>query len=147
MSEGIPEPILFLLFLGFFVLSGFYPLWRKVSNKLRRIGNPKLNKRDQVMPEEASRQPYPQQQLDDFEIFVLERLAQNGRQRLTRGQINSRLHLEPTQLKTALRSLINKGMIDMEISALFTIRYFLSASGRSYAQEQGIVTQLHSVEI
>lgn len=147
MSEGIPEPILFLLFLGFFVLSGFYPLWRKVSYKLRRIRNPGLKNQAQAMPGGTSQQPYPELQLDDFEFFILERLAQDGRQRLTRGQINSRLHLEPDRLKEALRSLINKGMIDMEISALFTIRYFLSARGRSYVQEQGIITQLHSVEI
>ncbi len=146
--SDLPQHILFSIFLLLFVLIGVYPAWKKTAAMLRKV----LQK---ASPAEASdnvqvstdmadfhAEPYQNSHLNDFEIFVLRRLAQESRKALSRRQINADLHLEAPMLKAALQSLLKRGLISMSLGYLSGLRFYLSASGRNYAIEQGFIPSI-----
>lgn len=148
--SDLPQPILFIIFLALFVLSGLYPAWKKLAaiirKTLKQIEQPEKTATN-IYAEAPStaHKPPADLQLNDFELFILNRLAQSYGKSLTRKQINAGLHLEPQIVKTSLKSLLNKGLIYLQISSLFSLRYSLSETGHQYALEQGLITRLHNV--
>ena len=140
----------FIIFLLMFIVLGIYPVWKKTTSMIGKAlkgmeqSEAAANVQFQEQPNTAAA-PHTNPELTDFESFVLCQLAQNQPKSLTRKKLNSNLHLEPVDLKSALRSLADQGLIYMEISSLFRFRYRLSDSGYQYAIERGFIAPLHTI--
>jgi DNA-binding MarR family transcriptional regulator len=147
--SDLPESIQFIAFLLIFVLIGVYPAWKKTAAMIRKALQKaaKQEQADTIQMADDLFEPSIDQHLDaqlnDFEIFIIRRLAQNSKKGLSRRKINAALHLEPATLKTALNSLLRRGLIHMSVSYFFGIRYHLSATGHDYAIDQGFIPSLH----
>ncbi len=145
LLSDLPLSFLFLFFLLIFVLIGLYPAWQRTAAKIRK------HLQASGKPQEPLPEPFKSEQtaifsgqqttlaLNDFEIFVLKRLAQNGGKALSRKQINADLHLEPAILSTTLESLRRRRLIQIAMTPLLGIRFYLSENGRDYAIEQGFI--------
>lgn len=146
----LPQTFPFIIFLLLFIVFIIYPAWKKTSARIRKAlkdieageATPGFKLQGQAAKSTGQATTL---ELTDFENFVLWQLAQTESQYLTRKQLIARLHLEPKDLKTALRSLADKGMIYMEVSSWFKIRYLLSESGYQYATGRGFITNLHNI--
>lgn len=145
-----PESIPFVIFLLLFVLSGLYPAWKKSAALIRKaLKESEQGKIAQTIPLERQALPSVTSpgdlNLSDFEGFVFWQMVQNEPKSLTRRQLTNNLHLEPKDLKPALLSLAEKGLIYLEISSWFRLRYRLAEKGYRYAAEQGYITARHIV--
>lgn len=144
-----PQTIPFILFLLIFIVIGIYPAWKKTAAMIRKAlkENEQHNTTPtvQLQDHSATATQLRDLQLSDFDNFVLWQLAQNQPKCLTGKQLNATLHLEPADLKNALRSLADNGLIYLELSSWFKLRYRLSETGYQYAIEQGFITSLHDI--
>lgn len=148
LSE-LPMSILFLLFLGLFVLVGLYPAWKRTATKLKRLMRERTGEgvfmddmgsgEEEVFSGQAAFAA-----LDDFEIMVLRRLAQNGDKGLTVRQLDADLFLGKETVTGALQGLMKKGLVFVAISPLFRFRFYLSEPGRAYAIEHEFIPELHA---
>ena len=144
--SDLPMPIMFLFFLLLFLLVGIYPAWKRTAAKLRGL----LKGQEQegglsagdFETELAVEQPLSAP-MDDFEIMVLRRLAQNGSKGLTRKQIDADLFLGKETVIKSLQALMRRGMIYLAISPLFSFRFYLSDQGYSYAIEHEFIPRVH----
>lgn len=149
--SDLPQSILFIIFLLLFVLIGVYPTWKKTAALLRNALRKAETQTDsdilQVTSDQASSHTdqHDAAQLNDFEIFILRRLAQDNDKALSRRQINAELHLEPQMLRPALTSLLQRGLIRLSIGFIGGIRYYLTAAGYNYAIDQGFITSVHQL--
>lgn len=147
--SDFPQSILFIIFLLLFVLVGIYPTWKKTAamlrETLRNAKSAEIDDDSQPCVEQADffAEQQLSTQLNDFELFILKRLAQEPDKPLSRRQINAALHLETAMLKAALGSLQQRSLLRMTVGNLSGIRYSLSASGRSYAINQGFIPCIH----
>ncbi len=142
--DDLPQAIQFIIFLALFVLLGIYPAWKKTA-RLIRDALRKAKTAEDTAPTTPS-EPDEQQlhaQLNDFEIFILRRLAGESQKALSRRKINAELHLELPMLKAALKSLQHRGLIRVSVGNLRGLRFSLSSSGRSYAIEKGFIPRIH----
>jgi len=146
--SDLPQSILFTIFLLLFVLIGVYPTWKKTAALLRRALQKNEQAADSDILTTSSEQAgfhadqHHAAQLNDFETFILHRLAQNSSKALSRRQINAELHLEPQMLKPALESLLQRGLLRMSIGFIGGTRYYLTASGYNYAIDQGFIPNI-----
>lgn len=142
----LSQPIMFLLFLVLFVLLGIYPAWQKTAAIIRKFlaasNRPDSTDKD-ILPSEPTNfvaKLQPTLQLDTLESIVFQRFVMTDGKSLSRKQINADLHLEPAHLKTALDSLLHRGLLQITITALPIIRFQLTEQGRDYAQDSGAIT-------
>ena len=148
-ETGLPQYILFLFFLVLFVVTGIYPAWKRLAERIRIILGEAAEETGAGRPTQKKAPAdglisVPDEPLSDFELFILNHLAQQDKHKLTRKQLNANLHLEPEPLKTGLKSLARKGFISLEISSFFQPRYALTDKGYRYAVEQGFITPLQA---
>ena len=144
LSQSIP----FLIFLVLFVLLGIYPVWQRIATIVRKIladsNNPEAIDSDISAGEPAGSfaEQQPTHQLDTLESIVFQQLVMNDGKSLSRKQLNAGLHLEPARLKTALDSLLHRGLLKVTMTALPIVRFRLTERGRNYARETGAVLPL-----
>ena len=146
----LPLKVLFLAFILLFVLIGIYPAWQRSARKIRKF----LQTQSQALEPltelfespsaEPAQEPPQDPQLDDFELLVLWRLAQNYPKTSSRKQLQNTLHFEPQVLNQTLASLADKQLIQFSVSSLFGLRYALSDLGRRLAHAQGFIPEIHS---
>lgn len=146
--SDLPLTLLVALFLALFVLVGIYPALQRFAESLRKLTQPGAQ---QKKPAVASRadvhaeifagQP-GSRPLNDFEIIVLRRLAQANKA-LTLKQVNAPLLLGTDVFHKTLRSLHQRGMIEVKVSSLLGQRFVLSEAGHRYAVEQGYLVEIH----
>ena len=141
--DDLPQSILFLIFLALFVLLGIYPAWQRTAAIIRKIlaayNKSASSNNDSYAnePTEIFDEQQPTLQLDTLESIVFQRLVQSDGKSLSRKQINADLHLQPLMLKTALESLLRRGLLRITMTALPIIRFQLTEKGRIYAQKTG----------
>ena len=147
----LPQSVMFLLFLSLFVLVGIYPVWQRLSVKIRKTLKAQY---ESGVPVEDGGNSFEYDQealfvdplittpLNDYEVFVLRRLAQSDGVALSRKKITADLFLGPVNIKSALDSLLKRGMLHIGISYLLGIRFSLSERGRNYALGQGFVVSM-----
>ena len=144
----LPMALMFLIFLLLFVVIGIYPAFQRGARHLRRFIRERQRQVWSQIEVLSNAQPTsfetPQQAvtLNDFEIFVLRRLAQARGKGLTRLQINADLHFDPVIVKSALASLIERGLVQIALPFLFRLRYGLTSRGEAFAIEQGYLPKL-----
>jgi DNA-binding MarR family transcriptional regulator len=138
-----------VLFLTVFVLIGINPALQKVAARLRQLldsatqrKDPAATRMENVHAELFANQ-YSSRQLNDFEIFVIRRLAQASDKALSRKQLNETLHLSPGILNKTLKSLHRRKLIKVKMSTLLGPRFALSETGRRYALEEGYIIEVH----
>jgi len=144
----LPMALMFLIFLLLFVVIGIYPAFQRAGRRLRRF----IREHEKLVWSQvevlSSAQPTsfetPHQvvSLNDFEIFILRRLAQAGGKGLTRRQINADLHFDPVIVKSALAALIERGLVQVALPLPLRLRYGLSPEGREFAIDQGYLPRL-----
>lgn len=147
LSE-MPLPTMIILFLAVFVLIGIYPALKRSAEKLRKhldaAAQAKHPLAALIAPLQARVSASPASgPLNDYEIIVLQRIAQAGGKALTRQQVNAPLLFGKEILNRTLRSLNSRGLVDLKLSPLRTHRFTLSEAGRRYAVAQGFVIALH----
>jgi uncharacterized membrane protein len=145
----LPLSVLVILFLAVFVLVGIYPALERAATKLRKLVHitaqskkPVAALLDDLHAELFAQQPTTGP-LNDFEIFVLRRLAQARGKALTRKQVNSTLLFSKKTIHKTLRSLNRRGLVHVKMSLLLQQRFALSEAGRRYAIEQGYIVHVH----
>lgn len=148
MLPDLPESVLFLFFLLFFVIAGIYPAWQKAAPTIRKF----FADRTGTDGRSSGRFPGTQTntfeksessaQLSDYDLFVFRLLAQAGKQGLSRKQIAAELHLESAMVKTALAALNARQLIQISIKYSIFIRFHLSPTGYAQAVEQGVVPRI-----
>lgn len=139
----LPQSILFIIFLLLFVLVGVYPTWKKTAALLRAAlqkaaapdGSEILETTQEQDGDQADRQLAAE--LNDFEIFILRRLAQERNKALSRRKINADLHLETPMFNSAIESLLQRGLVRATFGLPLGLRYSLSATGQNYTRQQG----------
>jgi len=142
-SADLSTAILFILFLMLFVAIGIFPAWKRTAGRLRDL----LARRAQPgqLDADAAEVPAPilsggegeSLRLDDFDIFVLRRLAQAGGQGLSRRQLQAALHFELPLIGKTLASLQQRGLVEVVMPFGFGSRFCLSARGRAFAAGEG----------
>ncbi len=147
--SDLPLSTLVLFFLLIFVLIGLYPAWQRTAARIRKVlqsaemsegplSGPLNRGHRAVTEEQPSSAP-----LNDFEIIVLRRVAQNGGKAFSRKQLNAELHLESAILQQTLKSLYRRGLVQLIVTPWFGQRYYLSEKGRAYALAQGFILEIH----
>jgi hypothetical protein len=142
-SVDVPMTIMFVVFLVLFLGSFLYPVWKSRAAKLRDLlRSRRASRGPAVGPIEeplAATFETPRQQLllNDFDVFILRRLALAGRRGLSRRQLQAELHFSPGLTGKTLASLQERGLIRMVMPLGFASRFCLSARGRDFAVEQG----------
>ncbi len=139
LSADLSTAILFILFLMLFVAIGIFPAWKRTARRLRDL----LARRAQPGPPAAGAEEGESLRLDDFDIFVLRRLAQAGGQGLSRRQLQAALHFEPLLLGKTLASLQERGLVEVVMPLGFGSRLCLSARGRAFAAREGYLPSIH----
>lgn len=147
--SDLPLTILVALFLVVFVLIGIQPALQRAAEKIRKLVH------SAVQPEQPAAAPladayaeiFVEQKdagpLNDFEIIVLRRFAQDGGKALTRKQVNAPLLLDTEVLRKTLKSLYRRDMIQVVmVSTLLGQRFVLSEAGYRYAVEQGYICKI-----
>jgi len=151
-SADLPMAIMFILFLMLFVAIGIYPAWKRTAVRLRNF----LRTREQLLRPgvgplaEPEEEPEPSTfelrrqalQLNDFEIFVLRRLAQAGAGGLSSRQLQAELHFDPPLVRKTLDSLLERGLVQEALPTLLGRRFHLSARGRDFAAGQGYLPEI-----
>ena len=147
--SDIPLSVQVVLFLTVFVLIGIHPAIKRGMAKVRKLldqatktGKPFTPLLDDAHTEIFSAYP-TSEQLNDFEIMVLRRIAQAGGRALSRKQVNEPLLFGDAVLLKTLKSLHRRRMISVRISRFLGQRFVLNEAGRRYAQEQGYIVQVH----
>lgn len=147
--SDLPMSVLFLLFLLLFLLIGLYPAWRRTAVKIRRLfRGGGLGRGLEVDDFEADQEILPDGQtsyapMSDFEVMVLRRIAQDAGRGVTRKQIDADLFLGKETVMEALRALMRRGLVDIVVSPLFSIKFYLSEQGRRYAIENEFIANIH----
>ena len=140
--------ILFIVFLMFFLAVGITPSWTRTAAKLRgllqrrrALRQPGIGTVEAPAPTtyETPRQTL---QLNDFDIFILRRLAQASPRGLSRRQLQAALHFTPPLVQSALAALQERGLVQMAAPIGLARRFRLSARGRDFAVAQGYLPQL-----
>ena len=144
--------ILFILFLMFFLAVGIAPSWKRTAAKLRGLLQQCRALRQPGVGTVAAPPPEPTPtsyetprqtlQLNDFDIFILRRLAQAGPRGLSRRQLQAALHFAPPLVQSTLAALQERGLVQMAAPLGFARRFRLSARGRDFAVAQGYLPQL-----
>lgn len=137
-----------MVFLLLFMLVGIYPAWKRTSAKIREFiqkhakpGGLSAGDLDAGQSAMFVSQPLTSP-LDDFEIMVLRRLAQNGAKGLTRKQIDADLFLGLETVKEALQSLLHRGLIHVAMTILLSVRFYLSEEGHAYALDHEFIPRI-----
>ncbi len=143
----LPLPILFLLFFWFFMLVGIYPLWKRVAARLRQARAARGERRRAgpevaAMPDDAAG---PSDQLDDFAIFLLRRLAQDAGKGISRRKLMAELHFEPPVVDRGLRALVALGLVAAVRRLPFGTRFRLTHQGHEFAVAQGFIPRILEV--
>lgn len=148
LSE-MPLPAMIILFLAVFVLIGIYPALKRSAEKLRQHLDAAAQARQPFaallapLKASVSGRPATSGPLNDYEIIVLQRIAQAGGRALTRQQVNAPLLFGKEVLNRTLKSLNRRGLVDLRLSLLRMQRFVLSEAGRRYAVTQGFIIPLH----
>lgn len=148
MLADLPESVLFLIFLLFFLVAGIYPVWQKAAPKIREF----FKQQSESAGHSSVRFPGTQtptferaqlsQNLTDYDLFVFRALAQAGKKGLSRKQIATQLHLEPMMIRAALGALNRRHLVRMSIKYSILVRFHLSPQGYELALEQGVVPRI-----
>lgn len=144
-----PMRLLVALFLMGFVLIGINPALQKVAARLRKLIRSATQQKNLVgahlddVHAEIFAEHRASEQLNDFEIIVIRRLAQAGGKALSRKQLNAPLLLGSAILHKTLKSLYRRRLILVKVSTLFGQRFILSETGRRFALEQGYIVNIH----
>lgn len=147
-SVDVPMAIMFAVFLAFFLAVFLYPAWKEGAARLRRLLRPHHPRRGPATGSveepmattfETRRQRL---QLNDFDIFILRRLALAGRRGLSRRQLQAELHFSSPLTRKTLASLQERGLVLTIMPLGFASRFRLSARGRDFAVEQGYLPAL-----
>ena len=140
--------ILFIVFLMFFLAVGIAPSWTRTAAKLRGLLQQRRALRQPGVAIDVAPTPTTYEtsgqalQLNDFDIFILRRLAQAGPRGLSRRQLQAALHFTPTLVPSALAALQERGLVQMAAPIGLARRFRLSARGRDFAVAQGYLPQL-----
>ncbi len=143
--NDLPLSFLFTLFLALFVLIGLYPAWkrtlRRIRAKLKSLEQDGSTERVEKVSAERAKltEQYAELQLDDFETLILWQLVQCGPKGLSRKQLRSKLLLEPPVLRSALESLLHRGLVEVNITSFLQLRFYLSKRGRDFAIQMGYI--------
>ncbi len=142
-SIDVPMTIMFVVFLVFFLGGFLYPAWKSRAAKLRGLLRPRRAPRrpavgavDEPLPT-TFETPRQRLQLNDFDVFILRRLALAGSWGFSRRQLQAELHFSPGLTRKTLASLQERGLIRVVMPLGFASRFQLSARGRDFAIEQG----------
>ena len=148
LSE-LPVSLLVIIFLTIFVLIGINPGLKRAARQLRkRLNFAGLSKdpfatRLNGVHAELFAGPPSSRPLNDFEIIVLQRLAQSGGKSLSRKELNAPLLLGPSILHQTLDSLHGREMLAVTVSPLLAQQFILTATGRRYVIERGYMVEVH----
>ena len=147
LSE-LPMPVMFMVFLLLFMLVGIYPAWKRTAAKIRefiknhaKAGGLSAGDLDAGQSDRLVSQPLTSP-LNDFEIMVLRRLAQDGAKGLTRKQIDADLFLGLETVKEALQSLLRRGLIHVAMTILLSVRFYLTEEGHAYALDHEFIPRI-----
>ncbi|MBE0577541.1 MAG: hypothetical protein IH613_16805 [Desulfuromonadales bacterium] len=146
--SDLPLSAQVVLFLSVFVLIGIQPALKRAGEKIRKLvhsadqsNEPFATLLQDVHADVFAEQP-TSQHLNDFEIIVLQRLAQSDDKALSRKQLNTALLLDTAIFQKTLRSLHRRGLIRIKVSTLLGQSVLLSEAGRQYAIEQGYIIKV-----
>ncbi len=140
-------PLLFILFLSFFVLVGIYPAVQKTLAKILRYLSEARDWRKQSVDQAAH---FPRSwhndlpQLDVYESLVLRRLALAGRRGMLLAGLIKVLGVDADIVEQSLASLSAKHLATSAQTFLAGKLYYLTAQGRHYAHQQGFVPTVKS---
>ena len=146
--DDLPIAILVALFLAVFVLIGIHPALQRTAQRIRKLVHTAAQSQQPAAA--AFEDPYAEifseqpgfGPLNDFEIIVLRRFAQDGDKALNRKQVNAPLLLDEDVLRKTLSSLHRRGMLQITVSTLLGLRYLLADAGHRYAVEQGYIIKI-----
>lgn len=139
------------LFLVVFVLIGLHPALKRTASKLKRMLDDAAD-RQKLTPGITNLHmsifngSSSMRTMNDYEIFVMRRLAQARGKSLSRRQINETLLFGDAVLDKAMQSLMDRGMMRISISRFPGMRFGLTEAGRRYALEQGYIVELRQKE-
>lgn len=130
-----------------FVLIGMQPTIQKGARWLSRLLEMATDKKERLAPSDKEVHAaiftgnHSTQDLNDFEIIVIQHLSRRGKKAVSARQINENLLFGDTVFKKTLWSLHRRGLISVRMSKLLGPRFILSESGRKYALKQGYIVQ------
>lgn len=146
--SDLPLSAQVVLFLSVFVLIGIQPALKRAGEKIHKLllsaaqsKEPFATLLRDVQADILVEQPTTKH-LNDFEIIVLQRLAQTDVKALTRNQLNTTLLFDTAILQKTLTSLHRRGLIRIKVSRLLGQSFILSDAGRQYAIEQGYIIKI-----
>jgi len=151
-STDLPTAIMFILFLMLFLAIGIFPAWQRTAARLRTFlrGRRMPIQPDTGAPEGPAATTFDGERqtllLNDFDIFILRRLAQADGRGLSRRQLQEALHFDPPLLMKTLASLQERGLVEGVVPIGFGGRFRLSARGRHFAAEQGYLPNIRGME-
>ena len=147
LSE-LPLSLLVIIFLTVFVLIGINPGLQRAARKLRKrlhfadLSKDPFSTRLNGLHAGLFAGPPSSRPLNDFEMIVLQRLAQSGGKSLSRKELNASLLLGPSILHQTLDSLFGREMVAVTVSPLLFQQFTLTATGRRYVIEQGYMVEV-----
>ncbi len=146
--SDIPISSLVIIFLAIFVVIGIHPAIKRGALKLRKLLEEAAKSGESFVsmlenPHAEIFSDYPSSEdLNDFEIIVLRRIAQAGGKALSRKQVNETLLFGDAVLTRTIRSLYRRRLISLRVSKFLGQRFVLSEAGRRYALEQGYIVHI-----
>ncbi len=145
----LPLSVLFLFFLLLFSLIGLYPAWQRMADRIRQWLKPRDTAQQNAglslkRPASIAAKGDVARHLDSYEVMILRRLARAGAKGLSRKQLEAELYLGAGNVKRALQSLHDRGLIGVRVTQLFGLRFSLSEKGLAYAVGQDFIPPLRT---
>lgn len=150
MPNDLSLEILFLLFLGLFVLLGSSPVLQRLIalvGKFMRGARSSQGKGIQDEQDELNRRNWKDSPLNDHEIMVLRKIALAGGKGMSRSALVASLYFQPAVVDKILGSLSGKGLIRLLRPYLFGERFLLSPTGQEYAIEHDLVPRVSQASL
>lgn len=143
MPVDLTDAILFMLFLGLFVLFGTTPVLPRLFAFFGKLLRKRLRLPEAESGPSQSAEGRPQAwrggELNDYEIILLRKLVMTGSKGLSRRGLINALYFKPESVDQALETLHRRGLIQARKGTLFGVRFRLSVAGMEYASRQDMV--------
>ncbi|MDT8419720.1 MAG: hypothetical protein RQ754_04760 [Desulfuromonadales bacterium] len=139
MPTDHPMAIMFLIFLSLFILLGTSPVLHRLIASIGGLLGGVMHVHKQIEGKVSETPSWRDNQLDDYEIILLRKLAMAGGRGLSRRMLIKTLYFKPQSVDRSLHGLVHRGVVRTTKTSFAGARFCLSTKGQEYALEQDLV--------